>query len=274
MPTVQPADDLSEVAEPLTSQSLLIRDQIREALASGVALCTKELCDVCPAALDAISVARQIHVLRKNGEIDPVDDPAVPVRRWRLRGVSAPPPTAQPKRKSGRPPKTAPAPSMAAPKAASPVLVTGSAIRPPTAKPSPPVPASAVSLEPKTASVPEPPPQPASDPITAEVFAAVHRRAHALSLAHYDRLWQSLLEDVRKAAGTLAAGTDLVRYVEQMGGPSSDLVLIRRKDLWAMTSAVAAMQTVHDHTMDRLHHLEEATGEQWYGRGRELLRHA
>lgn len=261
---MQQANELSDVADSATSQKHLIRDQIRSALASGAVLSTKELTEVCPAALDASSIAKEIYCLRKADEIEPIDDPLVPVRRWRLR--SAVQPDAQPKGKPGRPQKTAPVAPRPAAKAAKPVLVVSSAVKPPTPEPPATIPDPDRRREPETTGTPEPPPQTVSDPITPEVFAAVHRRAHALSLAHYDRLCTDLLEAVRAASDNLKAGTDLVRYVEQMEGPGSDLVIIRREDLWAVTSIVAVMQTAHEHAMERVHLLEEATGKEWYGR--------
>lgn len=113
----------------------------------------------------------------------------------------------------------------------------------------------------------EPAPVPPTDPLAdPKVRAAINRRAHTISLRHYERLVADLTETVRLHLAKFPNDADLVRYIEQVDTPACDLVMVHRSDLWQVCSASAAMTALHQHVMERIHGLEEASGREWYGR--------
>jgi hypothetical protein len=121
-----------------------------------------------------------------------------------------------------------------------------------------------LSTEEAAPALPPPPADPCADP---QVRSAINRKAHALSLRHYDRLREDLTAAVRDHAERCPDDLDLVRYVEAVDTPACELVPIHRADLWSVCAAVAAMSEVHRHALERIHQLEQITGRTWYGRG-------
>lgn len=59
---------------------------------------------------------------------------------------------------------------------------------------------------------------------------------------------------------------DPVAFIERMGSPTSELVVISREDLWRVTSRAAVMTAFHEAAMTAIHDLETLTGRPWYGR--------
>jgi hypothetical protein len=107
-----------------------------------------------------------------------------------------------------------------------------------------------------------PPPAPG---LSREVRAFVNRRAHALSLAHYDRLREDLLAAVEKY-GVGRSEAELLALAASIELPDSHLVLVHRNDLWQVTQRLARMGRLFASAMLMLHNLEVNTGRQWYAR--------
>lgn len=105
-----------------------------------------------------------------------------------------------------------------------------------------------------------------ADPITPEVRSAINRRAHALSLRHYDRLREDLLEAVRRHAERFPEDCDLVRFAEQVDTHDSSLTVVRSEDLLRLTTRLSLLEPIYADAMAAIHALEQATGRQWYGR--------
>ncbi|AHF04081.1 hypothetical protein MARPU_09585 [Marichromatium purpuratum 984] len=102
-----------------------------------------------------------------------------------------------------------------------------------------------------------------NDPITQDVRAAIARRAHAISMRHYDRIRDDLADAVRRHCERFPEAGDLIEYVETVDTPCNDLICVHRSDLWAVTNSAMSTQK---NIADAVRALEEATGREWYGR--------
>lgn len=106
------------------------------------------------------------------------------------------------------------------------------------------------------------------DPLTKEVRAAINRRAHALSLRHFDRIREDLTAAVRRHHERFPQDRDLVAFVEDVDTPDSALVCVHRSDLWAVTSGAMAIPVLFEMVAERIHALEAETGMAWYPHGK------
>jgi hypothetical protein len=124
-----------------------------------------------------------------------------------------------------------------------------------TAQPSPtPLPKSQKAL-----------PEPPADPFTKEVHSAINRRAHALSLRHYDWIKEQLREAIRKWGKDLE-GQKLLELIQTIDLPDSQLVIVHRNDLWALTYLLGSLDELRDKAMAALHKIEADTGMMWHNR--------
>jgi len=112
---------------------------------------------------------------------------------------------------------------------------------------------------------PQPPALP-DDTLPKDVRAAINRRAHALSLRHYDRIRDDITAALRRHLKRYPEDRDLVAYVEGVDLPDSALVTLHRSDLWEITSRFAAIEVIVSHEMEAIHRLDATTGQHWYSR--------
>jgi hypothetical protein len=113
----------------------------------------------------------------------------------------------------------------------------------------------------QTKALPEPP----ADPFTKEVHSAINRRAHALSLRHYDWIKEQLREAIRKWGKDLE-GQKLLELIQTIDLPDSQLVIVHRNDLWALTYLLGSLDELRDKAMAALHKIEADTGMMWHNR--------
>lgn len=112
------------------------------------------------------------------------------------------------------------------------------------------------------ALLPEPP-----DPITKEVRSAIHRRAHALGLRHYERLCADLERAVRRHAERCPEERDLAGFASRVAEtPDNPLVVVPRADLWSVCNLVATARVLVEGSIEAVERLEEGSGQRWYNR--------
>jgi len=112
---------------------------------------------------------------------------------------------------------------------------------------------------------PQPPALP-DDTLPKDVRAASNRRAHALSLRHYDRIRDDLTAALRRHLKRFPEDHDLVAYVEGVDLPDSAMITLHRSDLWEITSRFAAIEVIVSHEMGAIHRPEATTGQHWHSR--------
>lgn len=108
-------------------------------------------------------------------------------------------------------------------------------------------------------------PAPAAE-FPPEVLAAVERRAQLLSLRQYEhikkQIWKTIDEHNDKHDDTAA----LVAFIDHMGLPDSQVVIVHRNTLWRLTSRLSGLESIQQQAMTAIHALEDETGVNWYGR--------
>ncbi|WP_020161263.1 BRO-N domain-containing protein [Methylobacter marinus] len=102
-------------------------------------------------------------------------------------------------------------------------------------------------------------------PLSAEVKSAIANRARALNLEHYDHIRGQIVKAVQERGRGLE-GEDLIDFINSIGLPNSDLVVIHSADLWHVTTSIPCMEMMMQSGMRAVHELERITGRNWYGR--------
>jgi len=116
--------------------------------------------------------------------------------------------------------------------------------------------------QPEPLPVPEGPAQPSK-----AVRSAINRKAHAVRLQTYDSAKAQIEAVVQDWLGAgLADDAGLVYRIGRLTHPKGEQRIVSAEDLWAVTSFAAAMRVSFGGLMDAIHHLEQETGREWYGR--------
>ena len=101
-------------------------------------------------------------------------------------------------------------------------------------------------------------------PLPDDVRRAIERKAHALSLRAFEYNRDYLEKWVRNHEGDPQRQLDCVHALDLNHGQH---VLVNKQTLWAICNCMMGLPKFFDVVADNIHHLEEESGREWYGRG-------
>jgi hypothetical protein len=104
--------------------------------------------------------------------------------------------------------------------------------------------------------------------LSPELLQAISRKARALAMEGFDhiraRLEQRLRDQIR-----YRKPEELLQWLDQIGGPDAELVVLSAHELWGVTSSVAVANIGIEAALAAVHELEAKTGRLWHGRSKE-----
>jgi phage anti-repressor protein len=103
------------------------------------------------------------------------------------------------------------------------------------------------------------------DDLDPGLRAAASRKAHALAMDGYDRIRERLEQRLREQAA-YQSPDDLRAWLDRIGGPDAELVIIGAHELWHLTTAVKTAQIGIAGAMAAIDDLEASTARPWYAR--------
>jgi hypothetical protein len=96
-----------------------------------------------------------------------------------------------------------------------------------------------------------------------EVLAAIESRAQALSLRQYEHIKKQIVKAVGQHGDKSPDTAALVDFINRLGLPDSQLVIVHRDTLWRVTTHFASLQKA----FSAVDVLEKETGLDWYSKG-------
>lgn len=118
----------------------------------------------------------------------------------------------------------------------------------------------------KAAPAPAAPVLPAPDPITPNLRARIHKKAHALSLEQYDTLQDLLEELVTSNMKCGATEADCEDYLNRFGSHMGGVTLVNTHDLYQLSRTTTNLLDRAGEALAVIHRLEKHTGLALYQR--------
>jgi phage anti-repressor protein len=104
--------------------------------------------------------------------------------------------------------------------------------------------------------------------LSPELLQAISRKAQALAIEGFDRIRQRLEQRLRDQI-RYRKPEELLQWLDQIGGPDAELVVLSAHELWGVTSSVAVANIGIEAALAAVHELEAKTGRLWHGRSKE-----
>jgi phage anti-repressor protein len=104
--------------------------------------------------------------------------------------------------------------------------------------------------------------------LSPELLQAISRKAQALAIEGFDRIRQRLEQRLRDQIH-YRKPEELLQWLDQIGGPDAELIVLSAHELWGVTSSVAVANIGIEAALAAVHELEAKTGRLWHGRSKE-----
>lgn len=106
---------------------------------------------------------------------------------------------------------------------------------------------------------------PPADTLPETIRLAIARKAHALAMQGFEQIRTQLEQRVREQLPHRRP-QELLQWLDDIGGPDAELVVLNAHQLRSVTSMVAVADLSIHNTLAAIHTLEESTGRPWYDR--------
>lgn len=103
------------------------------------------------------------------------------------------------------------------------------------------------------------------DDLPEELRAAIVRKATALAVESFEYIRAQLEQRIREQL-PYCSPKELLQWLDDIGGPNAELVVLSAHELWEATSRIAVAQWSAHNALTAVHALEQRTGREWYGR--------